>query len=107
MVDDTIALALQDLAVWARREWRGDVVAAAPCSAGKTTTKDVIAEMLATEMATAKTRGNLNNHVGLPLFRLLRLEETWRAWRCLEIGMNHAGEIRDLAAHRAPRRGSW
>src|SRR5579863_8427806 len=43
--------ALQHLASWARREWRGDVVAVTG-SAGKTTTKDVIAEMLATEIAT-------------------------------------------------------
>jgi len=97
-VEDSLA-ALQALAAWARRRWGGDVVAVTG-SAGKTTTKDLIAEMLAVDMKTAKTEGNFNNEVGLPL-SLLRLDEEARV-AVIEIGMNHAAEIRDLAAIARP-----
>jgi UDP-N-acetylmuramoyl-tripeptide--D-alanyl-D-alanine ligase len=97
-VDDSLE-ALQQIAKSARQMWAGSVVGVTG-SAGKTTTKDVIAEMLATEMKTAKTVGNLNNHVGVPL-SLLRLDENARV-AVIEMGMNHAGEIRDLAAIAMP-----
>jgi UDP-N-acetylmuramoyl-tripeptide--D-alanyl-D-alanine ligase len=100
-VEDSLE-ALQQIAKRAREIWAGSVIGVTG-SAGKTTTKDVIAEMLATGMKTAKTIGNLNNHVGVPL-SLLRLDEDARV-AVIEMGMNHAGEIRALAAIAKPNVG--
>ncbi len=86
--------ALQVLAAHYRRSLKARVVAITG-SNGKTTTKDMAASVLARRFRTAKTEGNLNNHLGVPL-TLLRIPEDSEA-AVVEMGMNHPGEIRRLA----------
>ncbi|MCL4820624.1 MAG: UDP-N-acetylmuramoyl-tripeptide--D-alanyl-D-alanine ligase [Vicinamibacteria bacterium] len=97
VADTTKALA--DLARHVRRE-SGVKVAAVTGSAGKTTTKEMLAALLATAAPTLKTEGNLNNQYGLPL-TLLRLRPEHR-YAALELGMSAPGELRALSAIAAP-----
>ena len=83
----------------ARRRW-GRPLTAVTGSNGKTTTKDLIAAVLATKYRVAKSVGNLNNELGLPL-SLLRFDEEAEVG-VTEMGMNHAGEIRRLAGVAEP-----
>lgn len=78
-------------------------VVAVTGSNGKTTTKEMISAMLAQwqgEAGRLATAGNLNNDIGVPL-TLLRLRAEHRA-AVFELGMNHPGEIAQLAAIAAP-----
>jgi UDP-N-acetylmuramoyl-tripeptide--D-alanyl-D-alanine ligase len=92
-VDDTTR-ALADLARGHRQGFSGPLVAITG-SNGKTTTKELCAGILGVVGPTLATRGNLNNNFGVPLTLLRRSESD--AFAVVEIGMNHRGEIAQLA----------
>ena len=97
-VDDPL-LALQRLGAAVRQHWGGTVVGLTG-SAGKTTTKEMVAAVLAAKYPVLKSVGNLNNHFGVPL-QLLRLEPEHR-YAVIEMGMSAAGEIALLASLARP-----
>src|SRR6476660_9642067 len=96
--------ALQDAAREMRRR-AGAKVVAITGSAGKTTTKELAAAFLSAKYSVFRNRGNLNNHIGLPL-SLLELR-TRPEVAVVELGMNHAGEIRTLVGIAEPDVRVW
>jgi len=102
-VTDTTA-ALQGLARAVRRA-SGTRVVAITGSAGKTTTKEAVAELLSRRFRVARNKGNLNNHIGLPL-SLLQLRDRPDV-AVMELGMNHEGEISTLVAIAEPETRVW
>jgi len=91
--------ALLDLAKWYLELFNIPVVAVTG-SAGKTTTKDMIAAVLSKKLTLIKTKGNFNNEIGLPLtvFKVSRATEV----AVLEMGMNNFGEIHKLSKLATP-----
>ncbi|MEI7435928.1 MAG: UDP-N-acetylmuramoyl-tripeptide--D-alanyl-D-alanine ligase [bacterium] len=94
VVDDPLA-ALGRIAAGYRLTLSGTVVTGVSGSVGKTTVKELLASMLAAAWPTARSRGNWNNDLGLPL-SLLAVEPTDRA-AVLEVGISHPGEMAPLA----------
>ena len=102
-VDDTVR-ALQALGRDVRRA-SGAKVVAVTGSVGKTNTKEAAAAFLARRYRVFRSSGNLNNHIGLPLSLLELRHEPEVA--VVELGMNHAGEIRALVALADPDVRVW
>jgi UDP-N-acetylmuramoyl-tripeptide--D-alanyl-D-alanine ligase len=89
IVEDTL-IALQQLAKAYRNQLNIKVIGITG-SNGKTTTKDMVAELLSLQYKVQKTEGNYNNHIGMPLTILSLEEDTEMA--VLEMGMSGRGEI--------------
>ena len=100
-VDDTLA-ALQTLAREHRRHLAIPIIAIVG-SNGKTTTKELVACVLAEKFAVSATRGNLNNHIGVPLTLLSMTRET--EFGVVEMGASACGEIALLASIAEPNYG--
>lgn len=103
VVDDTLG-ALQRLGQAVRRQSEVRLVAITG-STGKTTTKEITADLLAERYRVFRNAGNLNNHIGLPL-SLTALHEGFDV-AVVELGMNHAGEIRTLVGIAEPDVRVW
>lgn len=99
LVSDT-AKALRDIATWHRNKFNIPIVGITG-SVGKTSTKDMIACVMAQKYNVLKTQGNFNNEVGLPL-TLINLDESHEA-AVIEMGMSGFGEISRLTAIAQPQ----
>ncbi len=101
LVDDVLTT-LQDLARYHRRQFDFPVIAITG-SNGKTTTKELIAAVMSMRYNTLYTKGNLNNHIGVPL-TLLQLNVEHEV-AIIEMGANHQGEIDLLCRIAEPTHG--
>ncbi len=102
IIVDNALETLQQLANLHRRKLNIPVLAITG-SNGKTTTKELIREVLACKYAVLATQGNLNNHIGVPLTLLRLTSET--EFAVIEMGANHQGEIAQLSEIAEPNYG--
>ena len=101
LVDDVLT-DFQRLAQYYLEKMQVDVLAVTG-SNGKTTTKDMLAQLLATSYKTYKTQGNYNNEIGLPYTVLHMPEDTEKL--VLEMGQDHLGDIHLLSELAKPKTG--
>jgi UDP-N-acetylmuramoyl-tripeptide--D-alanyl-D-alanine ligase len=99
VVDDSLK-ALQELAVYHRNQFRNIPFIGITGSNGKTTTKELINAVVTRKYKTLCTKGNLNNHIGVPLTLLNLTPEHEMA--IIEMGANHMGEIGFLSSLAQP-----
>lgn len=97
-VPDVLA-ALQSLAQHHRLQLPTTIIGIAG-SNGKTTTKELVTAVLATKYSVIATKGNLNNHIGVPL-TLLAITKA-HEFAVVEMGANHPGEVETLCAIASP-----
>jgi len=96
---DNVLTSLQKLATYHRNHSKAKIIALTG-SNGKTTTKELIHSVLSKKYNTVATKGNLNNHIGVPLTLLSIKPETEIA--IVEMGANHQKEIEFLCSLALP-----
>jgi UDP-N-acetylmuramoyl-tripeptide--D-alanyl-D-alanine ligase len=99
---DNVLESLQDLARHHRRQFTIPIIGLTG-SNGKTTTKELLNAVLSQKYGVLATKGNLNNHIGVPLTLLQLRKETEIA--IIEMGANHPGEIELLCSIAEPTHG--
>jgi UDP-N-acetylmuramoyl-tripeptide--D-alanyl-D-alanine ligase len=98
LVEDALAT-LQQLAGYHRQQLKCPVLAITG-SNGKTTTKELVAAVMSKKCKTQATKGNLNNHIGIPLTILSMPADI--EFAVVEMGANHIGEIAGYCTYAAP-----
>jgi UDP-N-acetylmuramoyl-tripeptide--D-alanyl-D-alanine ligase len=101
LVEDVLS-SLQQLGTYHRKQCKATVISLTG-SNGKTTTKELILAVLSQNYRTIGTRGNLNNHIGVPLTLLSIQDDTEIA--IVEMGANHQKEIKFLCSLAQPDHG--
>lgn len=97
---NNVLTTLQNLALHHRQQFTFPVLAITG-SNGKTTTKELVAAVLQQQFKTAYTKGNLNNHIGIPL-TLLSINKNETQFAVIEMGANHQGEIASYCRYVQP-----
>lgn len=102
ILTDNVLTTLQDLARYHRDQLQIPVIGLTG-SNGKTTSKELVNCVLNQKFKTYATKGNLNNHIGVPL-TILEIDSTYEI-AVVEMGANHVGEIASLSAIAKPTHG--